>query len=368
MNPKTSTVSALTTSEYRYCASSGVSPLKPPNEVRPLLPSTPLSATAAIRPSVRSINSARCAGSLAIPSAASTSAVSSSSQRRSVVRDLLQLAVQPQPGERRQRRHRPPDEHDVEPSRAVEAQLVEIAGRNRIGDLVDAVAHDDGRALELAEPRQPCVRVRRAPVRRPRRRTSGRAGGSAGGPARRRGCRARATPRRTRLIGPTARRPWSCRSRPAPTRASPGRRGTRRVAPSGGAVAPRVEEVPEFRHTRGTRAYQLHWARQPHRGGSVRRSRTGRETSIWRVCGPRATPRATAQCARSRTDRSDLMLSPARLRRRPRSREPHVVGVPDHRRALDHLRLHRPERAQRDHDDLGGHDLRRDPVLPRRRG
>ncbi len=76
-----------------------------------------------------------------------------------VARDLVQLTVQPQAGERRKRRHRPTDEDQVEPSRTVEAQLVEIPGRDRIGELVDAVAHHDGRAFEVAEGGDPSLRV-----------------------------------------------------------------------------------------------------------------------------------------------------------------------------------------------------------------
>ena len=55
-----------------------------------------------------------------------------------------------------------------------------------------------------------------------------------------------------------------------------------------------------------------------------------------------------------------------RRRRRPRGREPHVVGVPRHGCALDHLRIRRAERPQRDHHGLGRRDLCRDPLLPRR--
>ena len=227
MNPKTSTVSALTTSEYRYCASSGVSPFKPWNEVRPLPPSTPLSATAAISPSVRSINSARCAGSLAIPSVASTSAASSSSQRRSV----LVISCSSPLNRRRVSDGSGGIDRPTSTTWSHRGLSRHSSSRSPVatGSVISSTPSHTmtvGRSTSASEGTHPAVgrRVVGPPG-------AGPVGEQAGPQAVRPVVAAveREHTTSTELSGPTARRPWSCRSRRAPTRASPGRPGTRQA-------------------------------------------------------------------------------------------------------------------------------------------
>ena len=304
MNPKTSTVSALTTSEYRYCASSGVSPLKPPNEVRPLLPSTPRSATAAIRPSVRSINSARCAGSLAIPSAASTSAVSSSSQRRSA------FVISCSSPFNRNRvsdgsggidrptsttwSRRGPSRHSS--SRSPVATGSEISSTPSHTTTV-------GRSSSPSPGNHACASGGAGSADSGRDQWASRRVRRRSGPSSRLSSESHTTSEptdrthcATAVVLPLPTGPDTSVTRAS--RDAPNRAVRRRLRTScrgdAGISSPR-----------GTRAYPLHWARQPHRGGSVRRPATGREPGFGEFVVRGSAPRAAAQCARSVTERSD---------------------------------------------------------------
>ena len=154
------------TSAYRYCASSSRRAAEAGERRasrRAACRGRRASATAAIRPSVRSSRSARSCSSSSQPSASSTSAASSSLAAQVGGRDLVELAGEPEARERRERGQRPPDEHHVELPRAVEAQLVELGRASPDLERVDAVAHEHG--LGSSTPSQ-CTEAMRSSVGR----------------------------------------------------------------------------------------------------------------------------------------------------------------------------------------------------------